>query len=133
MQETEQVFVGVDVAKPSLSACIHGHAHGQEVPNEDEAIVAWLDTLPSQAMVAVESTGRYHQSLVRLAHASGRHVFVLNARDVFFYAKALGVRGKTDRTDAQVIARYLAEHHRSLKRWAPASAVQERVQQLLRC
>jgi transposase len=133
MQQTEDVFVGVDVAKASLSACIHGRPSRCDLANHEQGITAWLGTLPPRALIAVESTGRYHQLLVRLAHASGRRAFVLNARDVFFYAKALGARGKSDRTDAQVIARYLAEHHASLRSWEPASDEQDRLQQLLRC
>lgn len=132
MQQTE-FYVGVDVSKATLRCAVHGRAGGQELANEGNAIRAWLAGLPAQALIATESTGRYHQVLVQLAHASGRTAFVLNARDVFFYAKALGARGKTDRTDAQVIARYLAEHHRSLKPWVPASALQARLHELLRC
>jgi transposase len=128
-----QCFVGVDVAKASLRSCVHGRPATQEMANEQAAISAWLIGLPADAAIAVESTGGYHQLLATLAQASGRQVFVLNARDVFFYAKALGARGKTDRTDAQVIARYLAEHHRALKPWVPATAAQQRLQTLLRC
>ena len=48
----------------------------------------------------MESTGRYHLSLAGLAHRAGLRVYVLNAKDVYFYAKALGARGKTDPGDA---------------------------------
>lgn len=131
--QAHQVFIGVDVAKATLSSCILGSPSPAAMSNDESSISQWLARLPSQAVIAVESTGRYHQLLVRLAYASGRHVFVLNARDVYFYAKALGARGKTDRTDAQIIARYLAEHHDSLKPWLPGTAVQQRLQELLRC
>jgi transposase len=123
----------VDVSKATLCSCAHGGGERREVPNDEGAIVAWLASLLPSAQLAMESTGRHHQRLARLAYASGRRVFVLNARDVFFYAKALGARGKTDRKDAQVLARYLAEHHRDLRPWAPPSLLQERLQQLLRC
>ena len=133
MQHTDPVFVGVDVSKATLFSCTHGSKSQRELANEEAAISAWLRALPSNASVAVEATGRYHQLLVRLVHASGRRAFVLNAGDVFFYAKALGARGKTDRKDAQVIARYLAEHHGELRAWAPTAARQERIEDLLRC
>lgn len=133
MRHEDVVFIGVDVSKSALWSCTHCSGERREVPNDEPAIRAWLASLPPTAQLAVESTGRHHQLLVRLVHASGRRVFVLNARDVFFYAKALGTRGKTDRKDAHVIARYLAEHHRDLKPWTPTGASQERLQQLLRC
>ncbi|WP_088280840.1 IS110 family transposase [Ideonella sp. A 288] len=131
--QAHDVFIGVDVAKASLSICRHGEPGGHELSNDEASIRRWLCTLPRQAVIAVESTGRYHQLLVRLAYAMGHRTFVLNARDVYFYAKALGVRGKTDRTDARLIARYLAEHHDALKPWAPGTAAQDRLHELLRC
>lgn len=133
MQPAQPVFVGVDVAKAALSSFIHGSKVRNDFGNDPAAIQAWLDRLPASAWIAVESTGRYHQLLVTLAVASGRQAFVLNARDVFFYARALGQRGKTDRTDAHVIARYLAEHHAELRCWTAPSETQSRLQALLRC
>lgn len=41
------------------------------------------------------------------------------------------MRGKTDRTDAQVIARYLAEHHTRLRPYCPPTAVQAEIDRLL--
>jgi len=129
--QAQQVFIGVDVAKDSLVSCIHGLAKPQVVANEERAIKGWLKTLAPQAVIGMESTGRYHQSLARLAHQAGLRVYVLNAKDVYFYAKALGARGKTDPGDARVIARYVAEHHAALHAWAPGTAAQLRVQELL--
>lgn len=127
------VFVGVDVAKATLSWSMHGSPGQFDLSNDERSITAWLQTLPEDAAIAVESTGKFHLNVVRLAHLSGRHAYVLNARDVFFFAKALGVRAKTDRTDARLIASYLAQHRAELKPWAPPTPLQERVQALLRC
>jgi transposase len=101
------------------------------VPNECTAIQQWLRTLAPGSLVAMESTGRYHQLLASLAAATALPVFVLNARDVYFYAKGLGARGKTDRVDAGVIARYLAEHHDRLHPYCTPSASQTELEQLL--
>jgi transposase len=43
------------------------------------------------------------------------------------------MRRKTDRTDAVVIAQYLAEHHQRLKAWTPPTDSNARLQELLRC
>lgn len=131
--QAHEAFIGVDVAKSTLSSCIHGLAAQHDLSNDEASIQQWLATLAAHASIAVESTGRYHLAVVALAHASGRRAFVLNARDVYFYAKAMGARGKTDRTDARVIARYLAEHHAVLKPWAPSTAAQQQLHELLRC
>lgn len=130
MQEFN-VFVGVDVAKAELVAAVHGQAGSRCIANETEAISTWLRELPKGVALAMESTGKHHQLLATLAAAAGLRVFVLNARDVYFYAKALGARAKTDRVDAHVIARLVAEQHQHLHPWQIPSAVLTQVQSLL--
>ncbi len=56
----------------------------------------------------MESTGSYHEILADLAHQAGLQVFIVNARDLRRYGQGIGRRGKTDRIDAEVIARYIA-------------------------
>jgi transposase len=129
--QVNSTFVGVDVAKAELVVVVHSEQCSQAISNEAQAIDAWLAQLPAGAAVAVESTGAYHQLLVQRALYARVPVYVLNAKDVYFYAKALGSRGKTDRSDAAVIARYLAEHHDQLHPWQPASREGEQVMQLL--
>ena len=130
MQEVN-VFIGVDVAKAELVTAVHDQAGCRSIANEADAISAWLRELPDGAALAVESTGRYHQLLATLASAAGLQVFVLNARDVYFYAKALGARAKTDRVDAHVIARYVAEQHTRLRLWQVPHVLLSQVQCLL--
>lgn len=125
------MFVGVDVAKAELVAAVHGQPGCHSIPNDTASIRTWLGSLPNHALIAVESTGRYHQLVITLASAMGLKAFVLNARDVYFYAKALGARAKTDALDAHVIARYLAEHHAQLHPWRAPSALLSQVQRLL--
>jgi len=85
-------FIGVDVSKAELVIATHGQDDRLSVPNECTAIQQWLRTLAPGSLVAMESTGRYHQLLANLAAATALPVFVLNARDVYFYAKGLGAR-----------------------------------------
>lgn len=130
MQELPR-FIGVDVSKAELVIATHGQDTVLSVPNERAAITRWLRTLPPGCLLAMESTGRYHQLLAELASGMGLSVFVLNARDVYFYAKALGARGKTDRVDARLIARYLGEHHARLHPYRTPSPEQAELVQLL--
>lgn len=131
--QPHHVFIGVDVAKATLCWAIHGLPGRHELKNDEASISAWLAALPRDAAIAVESTGKFHLAVVRLTEASGRRAYVLNARDVFFFAKTLGVRAKTDCKDAQLIASYLAQHHSRLRVWVPGTALENRVQSLLRC
>lgn len=129
MQAAEQ-YIGVDVSKAEL---VIAQAGGQlcRVSNDVAGISGWLEQVSQPALIAMESTGRYHGLLAQLAHEAGVTVYVLNARDVYFYAKTLGSRAKTDGVDATVIARYLVEHHARLRPWRPGSALQQRLQGLL--
>lgn len=130
--QTDPVFVGVDVAKAELVVARHGQPRALErVRNDAASIEAWLTTVPPQACIAMESTGRYHAVLARLASTAGFAVYVLNAADLYFYAQQQGTRAKTDRLDAQRIADYLAEHRRRLHPWQSTDSVQYRVHRLL--
>jgi transposase len=130
MQEPP-LFIGVDVSKAELVIAISSQQRVHSVANDAASIGRWLRQVPSHALIAMESTGRYHGLLAHLASQAGLKVYVLNARDVFFYARALGTRAKTDGVDAGVIARYLAEHHAHLHPWPAGSLLQQRLQQLL--
>lgn len=74
--------VGVDVASEHLDVAVHGCGGVKRLPNTDAAIGRWLRCLPPGSRVAMESTGRYHERLARLAHAGGMVVFVLDPRAV---------------------------------------------------
>lgn len=108
---------GVDVAMRELVAAHKGSPGTRSVSNEAKAIIAWLKELPPGSIIAMESTGRHHRLLAELAVAAGCIAYVLNAKDVSFYAKALSGRSKTDKVDAHVIARFVAEHHGHLHPW----------------
>jgi transposase len=131
MQVTNPV-IGVDVSKDTLACSFLESSNDTVVLNDEPHIFRLLEDLSPGTAVAMESTGRYHLLLARLAFQAGMRVYVLNAQDVFFYAKALGTRGKTDRTDAQVIARYATEHQHKLHLWCPGTLCQRRIEELIR-
>jgi transposase len=125
--------IGIDVAKAELVIAEVDHPECKAtVLNSAVPIKRWLGQLPAGSRIAVESTGGYHCLVVSLALERGFIPFVLNARDVYFYAKALGQRGKTDRTDAQVISRYLREHHDHLYPFKMGSPAEQLINRLLR-
>jgi transposase len=106
--------VGVDVSKSTLDVARLEEGCVRKIEYTERAVRKWLKTLPAGALIGVESTGTLHRLIVRCAIAAGHIVYVLNARDLSHYARALGRRAKTDRLDAQLIARYVANEHRNL-------------------
>jgi len=125
--------IGVDVAKDDVMvACAEHTFVTRKLPNKRGELLAWLKTLPIGSRIGMEATGTYHELLATLAQRVGLVVYVLNPKDVYHYAKATGQRGKTDRVDAALIARYVAKEHKELHAWFPASALQRQLQSLTR-
>lgn len=128
----EPLNIGIDVAKAELVIGVVDHPEWNgSIANTPAQMGRWLDRVPTGSRLAVESTGRYHKQFVELAQERGLLTYVLNARDVHFYAKALGQRGKTDRTDAQVISRYVKEHHARLHPFVAGGQVEQQIELLL--
>jgi transposase len=130
--QSNSMIHGVDVAKDELMVGQLGNRAVHRLDNKAAAIRNWLRRLPSGCVVAMESTGRYHRMLAQLAFEAGMRVYVLNARNVHCYAKALGMRSKTDRVDTGVIARYVAEHQDNLHPWRPEQSLPSRAEELIR-
>lgn len=125
--------LGADVDSRTLVfACGAQSFAPQRIANERRAILAWLRSVPPGSRLGLESTGAYHELLADLAHAAGLQVFLLNARDVHRYAQGVGRRGKTDRVDAEVIARYVAHEHAELHAYTPPSKEQRVLARLIK-
>lgn len=115
---------GIDVDKHHLTVNTYGEESVAVIDNAAASIKDWLKTLPAGSWIGVESTSHYHETVARLGWAAGHRVYVLNARDVKNYACGIGRRGKTDKVDARVIARYVAKEGDQLHPYAPPSAAQ---------
>lgn len=125
--------IGVDVAKETVVvACARGSFACKQIANRRAELKAWLQTLPAGSRIGLESTGEHHELLAQLASARGLSVFVLNPRDLRHYARAVGMRGKTDRVDAQLIARYIARENSRLMPWVAPTAEQRQIDRLLK-
>lgn len=129
--DDKQTVNGVDVAKAEL---VIGHAETEamlRIANTPQGIAPWLAQLPAGSWVAMEASGHYHQLLAHMAHAAGMVVYVLNPQLIKHYGRAVGNRGKTDRLDAQLIARYVLREHSKLRVWAPPAPAVDALSRLL--
>ena len=124
--------LGADVDSRSVMvACAAGSFKPHRIANEPKAIRAWLRSMPRGSRLAMESTGSYHEALADLAHRAGLQVFIINARDMRRYGQGIGRRGKTDRLDAEVIARYIASEHGELHAYVPPTRAQRTLARLI--
>jgi transposase len=125
--------IGADVAKKAIAvACSEGSFPVREIANQRTAVLAFLKGLPAGSRIGVESTGIYHEVFAEVAHQLGFLVFVLNPKDTRHYAKAVGLRGKTDRVDAELIARMIAHEHTKLHAWIPPTPQQRELDRLIK-
>ena len=134
MQTPTEVFnIGADIAKDEIVvACSQARFSARTLANQRIALRAFLKGLPAGSRIGMESTGTYHELFANLAHQLGFVVFVLNPKDAPHYAKAVGQRGKTDRVDAELIARMIAHEHTKLHAWIPPTPEQREMARLLK-
>lgn len=125
--------IGVDVAKDAVVvACAAQSFPVHRIANQRASLLAWLKSLPAGSRIGLESTGGYHELLADLAHMQGHTAFLLNPLDTRHYARAMGNRAKTDRVDAGLIARLIAQEHMRLRPYTPPTANQRKLDRLIR-
>lgn len=101
-------FVGIDVSKDRLDIGLEGDGVSWQVSNDEAGISAAADRLAETqpSLVVVESTGGLERALVSELCARGIPLALVNPGRVREFAKSLGLLAKTDRLDAQLLARF---------------------------
>ncbi len=104
------VNIGVDVGKANLDIALHPSGQFYSIPNSEAHIRRFVKILKGYSIerIVVEATGRYEHALVQACDQADLPIIVVNPTSVRRYAQAIGVLAKTDRIDAQVIAKYAA-------------------------
>lgn len=109
MNSTECSVIGIDASKEHLDCYCARSSRSLQVANTAQAIKAKLVKLHQEfadLFLVVESTGKYHAVLFRVATELAIPIAVVNPKRVRDFAKALGQLAKTDCIDARIIARY---------------------------
>src|SRR4051794_5289500 len=103
---------GIDVSKPWLDLAARPGAQSARYANTADgqaALVAHLQRMPASErpeLMVVEATGGLERGVVAALDAAQVAVAVVNPRQVRDFARCLGRLAKTDRLDAQGLARY---------------------------
>jgi transposase len=125
--------IGADIGKDEIVvACAEERFSPRKIANRRAELLVWLKGLPAGSRIGMESTGGYHELLAEAAHQLGFIVFVLNPKDTRHYAKAMGLRGKTDRVDAKLIARLIEREHEKLHPWVMPTAEQRQIDRMIK-
>ena len=105
MEEVKR-FVGIDVAKAALDVCIGSDGRAFSLVNDEVGIRELLSQLTSADFVILEATGGLEVPVASGLAAAGIAVAIVNPRQVRDFARATGRLAKTDRLDAQILARF---------------------------
>ena len=133
---TEPVL-GIDIAKLKFNVCLsnlHGKGKHKVFPNDAagfEQLRQWRTKQGIEHLHAcLEATGTYGEALALWLHEAGHTVSVINPAAIEAFAQSRLSRTKTDRVDAEVIARFCRA--RSAPAWAPLPPEVRELQALVR-
>jgi transposase len=100
-------FVGIDVSKAQLDVALGDNEGTFSIANDEHGIRELLKRLtPGVDLVILEATGGLEVAVAGALATAGIAVAVVNPRQVREFARATGRLAKTDRLDAQVLARF---------------------------
>jgi len=106
---TDKTIVGSDISKDWIDIAVAGARHVKRLDNTAEAIGDWLDRSAPTAVVGFEPTGGYEQPLLACLVARDIVPFRVHPNAVVAFRKSRGIRAKTDRIDARLIADFAAD------------------------
>ena len=136
--------VGIDVSKDDFEVCLSVINREIEIskqgshcfannPSGFEKLLQWLDKKSVKDLslsFTMEATGVYYESLAWFLFQNGFRVHVVLPVQAKKYIQSLGIKLKTDKTDAQYLSHLGLE--RSLRVWSPLSTNMQTLRQLTR-
>lgn len=102
------VSVGIDVAKDDIDVRVLPSRDAVRLPRTSAGLAQLVERLKPlrPQRIVLEATGGYEALVASALGAAGLPVVVINARQARDFAKSLGRLAKTDRIDAEVLARF---------------------------
>jgi transposase len=102
------MFVGIDVAKAELVVHVRPGQEHFSVANDEGGVRTLVERRRSAVpqLIVLEATGGYELLGVAALAAAALPVVVVNPRQVRDFARATGQLAKTDRIDADLLARF---------------------------
>ncbi len=134
---TSPTSLGIDIAKRSFAVALlpaDGRCHHNSFDNTRDGftqLLAWLRRhATGHIHAALEATGTYGDALALFLHQSGVRISVVNPARIHAFAQSELSRTKTDKTDAALIARFVATQHPPA--WTPLPPERRQLQSLVR-
>ena len=130
------IWLGIDVAKATLACALrlgskHKNKSFDNTPAGHKALLAWIDQHRQGAAVhaCLEATSRYGEAVALALTQSAHTVSIVNPVLPKAYAKAQGLRSKTDAVDARVLADFCRDQ--VPQAWVPPSVSEQTLRALV--
>jgi len=119
----DAIYVGIDVSKDRLDVHVRPGGEAFFVARDGKGLEELIDRLRAiaPALSVVEATGGFETIVAAALAGAGIPLAVVNPAQIRHFAQALGKRAKTDKIDAEVIARF-AEATKLMPRPLPDEA-----------
>ena len=132
------MVLGIDVSKQKLAVATlaNGKYKTKTITNNQagfDILWQWLqrfDSLPEH--VCLEATGSYGEAVATFLHDQGLVVSIVNPARMKGFAQSEGLRTKTDKVDAKLIASFCQSKLGTLQQWHPAPFEQRELRDLTR-
>jgi len=129
--------LGIDIAKLKFNVCLinsDGKLKHKVFANTEagfQQLKAWLaKQKAARVQACLEATGTYGEALALFLHQAGHTVSVINPAAIKAFAGAQLSRTKTDKVDAELIARFCFTQHPPV--WTPSAPEIRALQALVR-
>jgi transposase len=102
------MFIGIDVSKAELVVGMRPAGAGWTATNDAAGVGVLVERLRAlgPTLIVLEATGGYELLCVAALAAADLPIVVVNPRQVRDFARATGQLAKTDRIDAEILARF---------------------------
>lgn len=129
---TQQIILGIDVAKRELVIFNWINEQRATIENDARSIRAFLRSLSGSVSIGLEPTSHYHREVAEQAAALGHQVYLVNPRQLVHYREGINRRNKTDAEDAYLLARFVAKEANELRAFTPQCAQAQQLWALLK-
>jgi transposase len=107
----DKMMIGIDVAKEWVDIAIAGVSWVRRIENSEQAVDAWLTEIGpgSIGLVAFEPTGGYERIVRRCLNRAKVAFAQVHPNEVVAFRCRRGIKAKTDRIDAKLLADFAVE------------------------
>jgi len=124
MNTLPKVHVGVDISKAYMDIFLHPYAKSLRIKNSEQGLAELLGVLAEFDVVQVvcESSGGYQKLLLSTLKKAGYSTWEVDPKRIKSFIESEGVKVKTDKNDAKMIALFSSQKTRPYAVFQPSES-----------